>query len=147
MIFTFYCSNISGQSENTISFGALYSNLTGLNVEVSYSGLLSYNINYIGRFAYNLNRSYSIRAGLFYRLINNKYINLDFGLEYNYDLHGHPILTEKIVSHNIELPLTLTYKLNNKIGIFGGVSGSINVNDTESNRVIDNLRLGVNYHW
>ena len=147
MIFTFCCSNINGQSKNNILLGTLYSNLTGLNVELSYSRPLSHKIGYIGRFAYNLNRSYSLRAGLFYHLINNKYMNLDFGLEYNYDLHGHPVLIDKIVSHNLEVPLTFTYKLNNRIGIYGGVSGGINLNDAESNRVIDNLRLGVKYQW
>lgn len=145
--FVFYCCQIYGQSKNTILFGPLYSNLTGLNVELSYARQLKYKLGYMGRLAYNLNSSFSIRTGLYYSLMENKYTNLDFGLEYNYDIHRHPVSMYKLASHNLELPLTLTYKLNNKIGIYGGVSGSINLNDTESNKVIDNLRMGVEYKW
>ncbi len=143
----FVCHCLHGQNSNNISTGGLYSNLSGLNGELSYDKLLTTKIGFKGRFAHNFKKSYGIRSGLFYRLIDYKSFDLDFGVEFNFERHKSGDFNNKISSTNVEFPLTVSYSINDKFGLFGETSSSVNLNDTESNRLIDNLRLGLKYRW
>ncbi len=148
MIFMFSLScGMKGQSTNNISIGALYSELSGLNTELSYSKLIAGRIGLTARAAYNYHESYSLRGGIFYRLLKHQNFGLDFGLEYSYDRHKFNDFADEVTSHNLNLPLTLGYKFSESFGLYGGLSGNINFNNSESNRVIDILRLGIQYNW
>ena len=138
---------LHGQTTKNLSLGSLYSNLSGLNSELSYSNPLTNNVGLVGRLAYNFDKSYGARAGLSYRLIKSNFLNLDFGAEYNYERHKVDKLNDAIVSSNLEFPLTLSYILSSNFELYGGISSSINLNDAETNRFVDNLRLGISYKW
>lgn len=145
MIFT--SQHLQGQNANALSIGGLYSDLTGLNVELSYDNFSTKRIGFTGRIAHNSKKSFGIRSGLYYRLLDSKSFDLDFGLEFSFEQHNSDILDDKISSTNIEFPTTLNYSINSRYGVFAGASSSVNLNDTESNRIIDNVRLGVKYRW
>lgn len=138
---------VHGQTSNNLSVGSLYSNLSGLNAELSYSKQITNRVGIIGRLAYNVNKSYGLRGGLFYRFINKDFLKVDFGSEYNYDRHKNVSTNDEIVSSNIEFPITISYRLSENFDLYGGISNSINLNDSEPNRLVDNLRLGVTYKW
>lgn len=144
---SFSVSFLHAQLSKNLSFGVLHSNLSGLNAELSYSNPLTNKVGITARYAYNLNKSYGIRGGLFYRIMTNKPLNLDFGVEYNYDRLRFNKLSEEVVSRNLEFPLTVSFSISNRYELYGGISSSINLNDSETNRLADNLRLGIRYKW
>lgn len=138
---------VYGQTSNNLTLGSLYSNLSGLNAELSYSKQFTNRVGIIGRLAYNFNESYGVRGGLFYRFISIEFLNIDFGAEYNYDRHKNSNINDEIISSNLEFPLTISYMVSKSFELYGGISSNINLNDSEPNRLADNLRLGVTYKW
>ena len=139
---------IGQQASKNLSLGTLYSNLSGINAELGYSQQIISKVGITGKIAYNFVESYEVRGGLFYRLLDHESFSLDLGTEYNYSRHGSSkALASTIKSSNLEFPLTVSYEFNNNFGLYGGLASSLNLNDTEPNRFIDNLRLGIRYKW
>lgn len=147
LVVTSFAVSLQGQISNKFSSGMLYSNLSGLNAELSYSQKITQKIGISGRIAYNFIESYGLRGGIFYKLLNHRFFDINFGAEYNYDRHKIQNLNNEIISKNLEFPLTIKYNINNSFGLYGGISSSINLNDAETNRFLDNLRFGIAYKW
>lgn len=136
---------LHGQTSRNLAIGTLYSDLMGITAELSYGHPISRNIGLVGRVSYNSIESYGVRGGLYYRLLNRNPISLDLGAEYNYDRHASRNLHDPIVSRNIEFPLTLNLRISNSLDLYGGIASSVNINNSESNRIVDSFRLGIKY--
>lgn len=140
---------VSGQSKSELSLGPNFSGLLGLTLETSYKHLITERIGVVGRVAYNFDRNYNLRAGLglSYRVIDYKGGRLDAGLEYNFDKFKNTDQRSEGSSHNIEIPLTVSFNMSPRYRLFAGAAAAINLNNFESSELIDVLRVGVTYTW
>lgn len=152
-IFLVFLGSYSMNAQS-ISLNAMYSELSGPNIEIGYKQLMTNRMGISGRAAYWPNtNSYGYRGGLFYRFMKTKHFDIDLGAEYSFSHIKSNISETEIKSHNIEIPLSVNVRLNDHYYITGGLSSRLHLKHNKKfkvigkNQAISNIRLGIQYRW
>lgn len=153
-VFLLFCNIIKGQINSSISFGPIYNKLSGINMELGFNTLLNKNF-YLNLGASSnffmpksiQTKSISLRGGISNVFFKNNKINPSIGIDYCLDKYTSTKLNEREITHNIEIPLKLGFRINSHVDLYGGVITSLNLNNPEKIKWIDKMRLGIKYKF